>query len=97
MAGRWSTSCRVISQEMPPCPITMAARSTVTGTSPAGQQLLDLATGAQVVGQVLVVPAQSTQIDDPLEPGLLGGGAERRGRPSASLRTKSSSSSECTR
>ncbi len=35
MAGRCSTSCRVISQEMPPCPITIAARSTVTGTDPA--------------------------------------------------------------
>ena len=33
--GRWSTSWRVISQTMLRCPITTAARSTVTGTGPA--------------------------------------------------------------
>ena len=32
MAGRWSTSWRVISQEMPPSPMTMPARRVVTGT-----------------------------------------------------------------
>ncbi len=35
IAGRFFTSCRVISQEMPPAPTTIAARSTVTGTPPS--------------------------------------------------------------
>ena len=32
IAGRCSTSCRVISQEIPPCPTMIPARSVVTGT-----------------------------------------------------------------
>ena len=38
ITGRCATSCRVISQEMPPCPTTTAARSTVTGTPPSARR-----------------------------------------------------------
>jgi hypothetical protein len=34
IAGRCSTSCRVISQEIPPWPTMIPARSVVTGTPP---------------------------------------------------------------
>ena len=42
-----------------------------------GQQVLDLAPGPQVGGQVLILPAETAEVDDPLQTGLLGGGAER--------------------
>ena len=42
IAGRFFTSWRVSSQEMPPAPTTIAARSTVTGTPGLAEQLLHL-------------------------------------------------------
>ena len=80
MTGRWSTSCRVISQEMPPCPTTTAARSVVTGTLPPGEQVLDLAARAQVRGQLLVVAAEPAEVDDLFDAGLgrRGGEVARR-------------------
>ena len=80
MAGRWSTSWRVISQEMPPCPTMIPARRTVTGTPADAEQLLDLAAAAQVRRQVVAVVAEAAEVDDALQPGSRGRPAERRGR-----------------
>ena len=76
MAGRWATSWRVISQEMPPWPITIAARSTVTGTGPAASSRFHLAPGPQVRGQLLVLAAETTEVDDPFQPRVGGRGGE---------------------
>ena len=40
------------------------------------QQRLDLAARAEVGGEVLVLPAEAAEVDDPLDAGLRGGGAE---------------------
>ena len=64
IAGRFLTSWRVISHEMPPWPTTIAARSTVTGTPSWPQEALDLAARAQVGRQVVAVGAQAAHVDD---------------------------------
>ena len=48
---------------MPPSPITMPARNAVVGAR-SQQDRLDLAPAAQVRRQVIVVVAQSAEIDD---------------------------------
>ncbi len=64
MAGRFFTSCRVSSQEIPPLPTTIPARSTVTGTPPVAEQALDLAARPQVGGEVGALGAETAEVDD---------------------------------
>ena len=67
IAGRFLTSWRVISHEMPPAPTTIAARSTVTGTpdSPSSRSTSrrERRCGGQVVG-VLAEPAEEDDLAD---------------------------------
>ena len=89
MAGRFLTSCRVSSHEIPPCPTTMAARRTVTGTPASAEQALDLAARAQVGREAAALGAETAEVDDLAD--ARGGCrlAERRGglrRPSARSR-----------
>ncbi len=60
----------MISQEIPPCPTTTAARSTVTGTPPRAEQLLDVAAGAQVRREIVVQIPEATEVDDLLDAGV---------------------------
>ena len=80
ITGRWSTSWRVISQERPPAPMTMPARSTVTGTPADAQQLPRPRGGSQVLGQVVLVAAEATEVDDLAHAGVRRRLAEGRGR-----------------
>ena len=64
IAGRFFTSWRVSSQEMPPWPTTIAARSTVTGTPVLAEQALDLATRTQVGRHVAALLAETAHVDD---------------------------------
>ena len=63
MAGRCSTSCRVISQEIPPWPTMIPALSTVTGTPASAEQALDLTATAQMLGKVVSAVTQPSEID----------------------------------
>src|SRR2546430_4770556 len=76
MAGRCSTSWRVSSQEMPPCPTMIPARMTVTGT-PADPSSLSTAAAAQVGRQGVGVVAKAAEVDDAAQPGPRARVAER--------------------
>ena len=81
MAGRWSTSWRVISQEMPPWPIDDRRPQHGHRHPAAAEQLLDLAPGPQVRRQLVVVVAEAAEVDDPLaRPASAAACAERPGR-----------------
>ena len=66
IAGRCSTSCRVISQEIPPCPTMMPGPQRRHRHPGAAEQPLDLAAAAQVRGQLVAVVAEPAEVDDPL-------------------------------
>ena len=96
MAGRWSTSWRVISQEMPPLPDDDPGPQHGDRDAGLTEQTLDLAAAAQVRGEVVVVAAETTEVDDPAQPGLGGGLAERLRRLGVEPR-EVGVASECTR
>ena len=80
MAGRFLTSCRVISQDTPPAPTTIAARSTVTGTPASASRELDLVPRPEMRREVLrVLGPEATEVDDLSDASRRGGSAERRG------------------
>ena len=77
MAGRFLTSCRVISQEMPPAPTTIAARSTVTGTPLAPSSFSTSRRERRWADRSLAVLAEPAEVDDLPDPA--GRGREREG------------------
>ena len=93
IAGRCSTSCRVISHEMPPLPTMMPALSTVTGVPPLAEEALDLAATAQMRRQLVALAPQSPQVDDLPTPASAAA-SPNAWAASASKRSKSFESSE---
>ena len=66
--GRWSTSWRVISQEMPAVADDDAGTQHGHRHARPAQQLLDLPPAAQVLGELVVAAAESAEVDDLLQP-----------------------------
>ena len=55
----------------------MAARRTVTGVAPSGEDALDLAPRGEVLGEAAAELPQPAQVDDPLEARSSGRAARR--------------------
>ena len=79
MTGSRSTSERIISKDRLPEPMTIEARNSSTGTPGLAQDPADLLPAAQVGRELLLLAAQTAQVDDPLAPRGLRGLAEVRG------------------
>ena len=76
MTGSRSTRARINSNERLPEPMMIEARNSITCTPDARSTSPGLLPATEVVGKPVLRVAESAQVDDPADPGLLGGGRE---------------------